>query len=398
MVRALPAALLAAALVACGPAPVEVRVIIELSPTAAHEKLRAWLELNGAHDFVSLPIINGLSAVVAEELVPRVRTYPGVVRVTEDEQVQVTPPPKGGRVSSAWNLEAIRAPALWGLGLRGAGAVVANLDTGVDLEHPALRGKWREGGWFDPVSGSTAPFDPIGHGTQTMGLMVGDEVGVAPAAKWIAARVYDGAGRSSVTLMHQAFAWVLDPDGDPSTHDSPDVVNVSWAFEGADVCNRAFERDLEVLRAANVLVVFAAGNSGPLAPSSTSPANNAGAFSVGAVALGADPATFTSRGPSRCTGGVFPSVVAPGEDVRTTDLSYGGEPRVAIVSGTSFAAPQVAGAAALLRGALPSLAVERLERALEVTSTDLGELGADDVLGHGLVDVERAYELAQEEP
>jgi hypothetical protein len=129
-----------------------------------------------------------------------------------------------------------------------------------------------------------------------------------------------------------------------------------------------------------------------------SPANNPGAFSVGASTSDGAAADFTSRGPSTCTGEVFPSVVAPGQDVRTTDVSLGIAAAEVVVSGTSFAAPHVAGAAALLRGADPTLTVPELEAALTRTAGDLAPAGPDEATGHGLIDVERAWRFARPAP
>ena len=143
---------------------------------------------------------------------------------------------------------------------------------------------------------------------------------------------------------------VLDPDGNPATADAPHVVNNSWTFSSPG-CNLEFQLDLEALRAAGIVPVFAAGNAGPAAATSRSPANNPGAFAVGAIDDGSLVHAGSSRGPSACTqdGAPYPELVAPGVDVWTSDL-FG---FYASFSGTSLAAPHVTGALALLLGAKP---------------------------------------------
>ena len=111
----------------------------------------------------------------------------------------------------------------------------------------------------------------------------GSQVGTAPGASWIAARVFDDAGASTLSGLHAAFQWLLDPDGDPATDDAPDVVNASWVLGSAPSCNLALQPDVQALRAAGILPVFAAGNFGSGASSSASPANYPESCSVGAV-------------------------------------------------------------------------------------------------------------------
>lgn len=360
-----------------------------------------FLADHGVRVPVSLPLIHAVAARVPPELIPELASLPGVESVRPDGVLQAPASQKAADGTSGavgWNLELIGAPRVWALGDRGAGVVVANMDTGVDLAHPDLGPGWRGGSnsWFDPIEQTPSPVDPLGHGTQTMGLVVGAgssgaPVGVAPEARWIAARIYDRAGQTHFSTIHQAFAWLLDPDGDPATDDAPDVVNASWGEDDAGACDPEFQPDLDALRAAGITVVFASGNSGPQPGTSVSPANLPDAFAAGAVDAQRQLAVFSSTGPSACTGGIFPTVVAPGVSVRTTDLSLAGAAQYASVSGTSFAAPHVAGAAALLRSAHPELTPQSIEEALRATAEALGPEGPDNLFGHGLLDVAAAY-------
>ena len=305
-----------------------------------------------------------------------------------------------------WNLTAIRAPELWAMGYIGQGVVVANMDTGVDINHPEIAPRWRGGGnsWYDPHGQHpTTPFDPDGHGTSSMGIMVGGDlnpfngtaIGVAPGTRWIAAKVYDDAGNAELSDFHLSFQWFLDPDGDPGTDDAPRVLNNSWGFDQQPgICNPEFQPDIQTLQAAGIAVVFSAGNRGLLGPaSSVSPANNPEGYGVGSVDNTLSIVGSSSRGPSACDGSIFPEVVAPGDNILTTVLYNPVQPGNSWnwVSGTSFSAPHVAGAMAVLLSAFPDASVAHLGSALMKSAQDLGVPGPDNDYGNGLVDVVEAY-------
>ena len=181
--------------------------------------------------------------------------------------------------------------------------------------------------------------------------------------------------------MHLAFQWLLDPDHDPATADAPRVVNGSWALGAGPSCNLAFQPDVRALRAAGILPVFSAGNFGPSAATSASPANYPESLSVGAVGATDTVWAYSSAGPSTCGGRtrVFPDLVAPGVSVLAADR-FGG---YQYLTGTSIAAPHVAGAAALLARRAPGLPSPPWRVALTSTAVDLGPAGPDDRYGHG---------------
>ncbi len=276
--------------------------------SASQTPLREFLDERaaGAEVQMIVPfwIFNGLSvtanAAVIEEIAARVdvRTVtPDAIDLLAVEPAATEPMPSG-------NLSLIHAPEMWQMGYTGQGIVVASLDTGVDLTHPELQVRWRGGSnsWFDPYNQHPdTPVDFTGHGTWTMGVMVagnasGFDIGLAPGAQWIAARIFNDSARSTATAIHLAYQWILDPDGDPATADAPDVVNNSWAF-AVPGCDLMFEPDLQALRAADILPVFAAGNAGPNPSTSLSPANNPSAFAVGAINTQESIYGESSRGP-----------------------------------------------------------------------------------------------------
>jgi serine protease AprX len=380
------------------------KLMVALKARAARnrEAVEPLLSSSGAVRIKDLWLINSVAVTVPAYAVKALAANVGVARIDLDSFVQGgrsqrTPvsrtPPRSARTANTpgaaadtkiddvaasvlgknakpgWNIAAVHAPEVWALGHTGKGIVVASMDTGVDLTHPDLARKWRGGtnSWFDPHGEEATPYDALGHGTQALGVVVGGpEIGVAPDARWIAVRLYNGNGRASMSDIHLAFQWLMDPDGDPATLDAPDVVNASWALtgRGAGACILEFHEDIRALKAAGIAVVFAAGNDGPAQKTSNSPGNNPGVMSVGAIDRDMEISRQTSRGPSACDAAVFPALVAPGVNVRTADLSHGGQQSYTTVSGSSMAAPHATGVLALLAGAFPSASVAELEAAM----------------------------------
>lgn len=363
----------------------------------------AFMRAHQARGMRRLWLINGMTVTARGDVIRALAHHPFVARVQVD--AVLSPPQVALEAATAaeWNMHAIRAPEVWALGYRGQGVVVASMDTGVDSQHADLAGRWRGGtnSWYDPHGQHATPYDDHGHGTQTMGLIVGggaggSAIGVAPDARWIAVKIFNDADQAPLSAIHLGFQWLLDPDGNPNTDDAPDVVNNSWGFEGnPGQCIEEFRADIQALKAAGIAVVFAGGNAGPNAATSVSPANNPEAFAVGATDAASIITFYSSAGPSACDSRIYPDVVAPGASVKTADLTFGGilPLSYAYVDGTSFAAPHVAGAMALLRSAVPTLTVPELESALKQSAVDLGASGPDHDYGYGLIDVMRAYSV-----
>jgi serine protease AprX len=381
----------------------DTRLVQALKEKTAATQRPHWvfLQNQGARQLRELWVINAIAVTARASIIRQLAFRPGIERISLDSVLETPVPSIGTAAPPEWNLNAVRAPQMWALGYTGIGIVVANMDTGVDAAHPDLVTKWRGGknSWYDPHGQHPTPYDPTGHGTQTMGIILGGSaggsaIGVAPDARWIAAKLYDDAGRARYSDIHLTFQWLLDPDGDLGTVDSPDVVIASWGLVGtAGQCVTEFSVDIDVLRTAGIVMAFAAGNDGPGPLTSLSPANDPRAVSGGAVDDTLAIASFSSRGPSACDGSIYPDLVAPGVNVRTADLSFGGLPQYVVVSGTSYAAPHAAGAMALLAGAFPSAGVGQLEAALIGSARDLGVTGEDNSYGFGLADVQAAYQF-----
>jgi serine protease AprX len=354
----------------------------------------------GAQNVRHLRLISSISMQATPATIDALLTDPNVIQIRTDRVSEAPLPMAGIGAPPQWNIAAIDVEPLWQQGYFGGSTVVAIMDTGVDGQHPALADNWRGGSnsWFDPYGEHTAPYDRSGHGTQVLGIIVGNgtdgsSTGVAPEAKWIAAKIYNDAGTATESDIHLAFEWLLDPDGDPLTDDAPDVVNNSWSVRNEGDCDSTFQPDIDALKAADIAVTFSAGNSGPAPSSGLSPANNIDVLSVGAIDENEIVPIFSSRGPSTCDDQLFPKLVAPGDSITTTDLSFGGNDFYIDVSGTSYSAPHIAGVIALIRDAVPPVSVAEMESALLATAKDLDESGPDNQAGYGLVNATAAVNV-----
>lgn len=202
--------------------------------------LRADRAAGALRDVRPLWIIGGYAVSARPAAIARLRRRPDVLSVAADES--------GARPATvATNLALLGIPDVWahaGTGTiaatTGEGVTVAVLDTGV-APYYQLGPSWRGGAhdWLDPYGQFSSPADVAGptcsgHGTEVTNVILGGDdgtgllVGAAPGARWIAARIFNSSCHSTESAIHQAFQWVLDPDGDPATPDGADVVNNSW--------------------------------------------------------------------------------------------------------------------------------------------------------------------------
>ncbi|MFZ4518818.1 MAG: S8 family serine peptidase [Microthrixaceae bacterium] len=370
-------------------------VVRELRANAERSQADARRTLRGAASSWRTYWVAGAAVVTGPaSLGPRLAAAPGVERVdrqatratARDDTLDPVAP--AGLADPTANLTAVGAPTAWAADQRGTGTVVGLIDTGVDATHPALEGRRRaDRSWFDAVGGcSDRPCDRVGHGTMAAGLAVGTRVpgrgpaiGVAPGATWIAARACD-ADSCDLDDLLAAAQWMLAPTGpgrpaDPAAR--PQVLNNSWGVAGPDP---VLDRAVQAWRSAGIVVVAAAGNGGPACATVTDPASRPDVVSVGAVNDLGRPLDLSARGGPGPT--PEPDLVAPGAAVvsSTTGGAY------ARGDGTSFAAPQVAGAAAVLRGALPDpLAPGSDDAVMTTLRADARPLPADEPCGPGTV-------------
>jgi subtilisin family serine protease len=305
----------------------------------------------------------------------------------------------------------------------------------VDWTHPALQSKYRgfadgagshDYNWYDPWDDTPAPWDDVGHGTYTLGTVLGEDgtdnrIGMAPGAKWIACRnMRYGIGNPGMYLSCMEFFLAPFPIGGDPFHDgrpelAPHVINNSWGCPEREGCGAStLAPAFRILRAAGIMMVAAAGNEGSACETAGDPPANSGdVFTVGAIDDLDQLAFFSSRGPA---GGILkPDITAPGWLVRS---SVPGK-KYTISAGTSIAAPHVTGAVALLWSAFPELIgdIDRTEEILRrsadpVTAAQVCPVmenqgtpclcGGDtpsavpnNSYGYGILNVDAAYEELQ---
>ena len=326
-----------------------------------------------------------------------------------------------------WNIHQINADRVWrDFGVTGQGIVVANIDTGVRYDHPALAAQYRGAlgdgrydhnyNWFDPLGEHPAPQDDNGHGTHTMGTIVATgaggapAVGVAPGARWIAAQGC-GSYTCSESDLIDAAQWILAPTrldgGQPRPDLRPMIVNNSWAGSGGSDWYAGYTA---AWRAAGIFPVFAAGNAGggitQVCGSIDSPADYADVVAVGATDQNDTIAGFSLLGPA-LDGRRKPDFVAPGTyagaGLGVLSTFPGDGASYQLLRGTSMAAPHVAGMVALLWSANPTLigdydATYALIRdsARERSDTRCGDTpgGPNNVYGYGRIDAYSAVARA----
>ncbi|GHF72487.1 S8 family serine peptidase [Streptomyces thermodiastaticus] len=281
----------------------------------------------------------------------------------------------------------IGTPTAWQSGLTGKGVTIAVLDTGVDATHPDLEGRIAAARSF--VDGEDVA-DRNGHGTHVTSIVGGSgaasggtERGVAPEATLAVGKVLDDQGNGSESQIIAGMEWAAREVGARIVSMSLSTTEPS---DGTDPMARAVDT---LTRETGTLFVAAAGNTG--APSSIgSPGAADAALTVGAVDSADRAASFTSAGPRAGDNALKPDLAAPGTDVLAARSQLTeGSGYYTTMSGTSMAAPQVAGVAALLAQQHPGWSGARLKDALMSTSKQLDDsayrLGAGRVSVPGAV-------------
>ncbi len=400
--------------------PVARRAAVYQRLVATAERSQASLRRDLAHlhaSFTPYYLVNGVevaggpalrellsrrSDVDRVLLSPHLRPIPGrAPALTGDEPLNRPVQP---------NIAQIGADRVWAGGDTGRGIVVGSADSGVDATHPALSGNFRGGddSWYDPWNHSATPVDHVGHGTHTLATAVGaGGVGVAPGATWIACVNLDRdlADPAYYVACLQFLFAPFPPGGDALRAGRPargaDIVTNSWGCPGLEGCDaRSLRPAVDALTTAGVLVVVAAGNTGPRCGSiEDPPATYPDALTVGAVDGSDRVPYFSSRGERRPAAAAGkPDLVAPGVDVFSALPGN----RYARLDGTSMATPHVAGVAALLWSAQPALrgdvvaTVELLRRT--ATPVPSAGCGAAADAGAGRVDALAAVTAADGYP
>ena len=271
-----------------------------------------------------------------------------------------------------WHLTKIAAPAAWATTTGSSNVIIAICDTGVESTHPDLAGKLVPG--WNVFSSNSDTHDVTGHGTSvagTAGAAANNSVGVASVA-WgcpiMPIRVSDGSGMASSTTIANGMLWAAD-------HGAR-VVNVSYYGVNGDA---TITSAAQYLQSKGGVVTTAGGNDGLF----YSAPDNPYLLAVSATGSNDVLASFSSRGN-------YIDLAAPGAGIFTT--SVGGA--YASGTGTSFAAPIVAGVAALVISAKPSLTAQQVQDILKQNADDLGTPGWDSSYGWGRVNAARSVAAA----
>lgn len=355
-------------------------------------------EKGNVKEYKSFFIVNSIHLIAKENVIRHLAENGDIEKIDlnrthkRDEPVPVKKPKRFKRSLDGldWNLKNIYVDKAWELGAYGEGVTVGIMDSSIDIDHPALKRKFRgydkstgkielKGNYFDAVEKKESYKDCVDHehGTHCMGIILGSEndkdgneynqIGVAPRAKFISARVFDDRGYNTTDEFLEAAEWMMAPGGDKSKR--PDIINNSWGGS-EDPADIWFEKAVEKWIEAGIFPVFASGNQLPYeaapGPGSISiPAAYKASYAVGAVDRYGHLAGFSKRGPS-----IFgfsdwkPEISAPGVLVRSS-VENGYE----YMSGTSMAAPHVSGVAALIKSAKPGITVEEMRDILNKTAS-----------------------------
>jgi subtilisin family serine protease len=392
-----------------------------------------WLREHGL-EYRSFYIVNAILVKGTRQSAEALAARPDVARVEgnphiqnhfpQPEAVDESPPGLLRPATIEPGINYTHAPQVWALGFTGQNIVVASADTGVRWTHNALKPHYRgwdgqnanhDYNWHDSIhdsvgnpcgNDSTQPCDDAAHGSHTTGTMVGDDgagnqIGMAPGAKWIGCRNMDQGNGTPARYM-ECMQWFLAPTqiggGNPDPTKAPDITNNSWECPPSEGCSfDTLQAAVEAQAAAGIMMLSAAQNSGPACSTVQNPPGiYAATYTAGALTTGTDTiAGFSSRGPVTADGSnrIKPDICAPGTNTRSStnvsDSSY------ANFSGTSMATPHMSGAMALLWSAIPSLRHQLSasrdalnNSAVHIDSTQCGDAGPpNNVYGWGRVDI-----------
>jgi len=410
---------------------------------STQKELKEVLSKNGIR-FRSFWVQNTIAAYgVDEKMVQQISQRKDIARIFSGEVIhQEIPQPIEGFVDEQspieWNLEWIQATKLWALNFTGNGTTIGGADTGVEYTHPSLintyRGRRSNGTfdhnfhWSDAVTNETfptcrspcgcslrAPCDDQNHGSHSLATAAGGvhrRIGVSPNSKWIACRAFSDMGRhwKSSTFIHclQFFLAPHNLDGKfPNPSLRPDTTVHSYGCTAVLGCpnHNDMEGSAISLKAAGVLMSVAAQNAGPSCGTvNRQPAHYESVVTVGALGVRTDElASFSSKGPVKIDGSNRrkPDLCAPGTNIISATLrgSY------SAMSGTSMAAPHIAGAFALFWSAIPKLRgqitktltfFEKTAKHQRSTLCESKQESPNNLFGFGTIDVYKAYLLAKE--
>jgi len=342
------------------------------------------LARTGAVKVKTLPIANAAVVLAGPANEKALKETPGVLLVEVDAIATALAQPAE---VLPWGINKIDAELVWDTNHNlvldsganaGAGVKVAVVDTGIELTHPDLAANIIGG--YNAIDPTKSANDDNGHGSHVAGIIAGADnaigvLGVAPQASLLAVKVLNRRGSGFYSDIIEGIQW--------SVNNGAQVINMSL---GGSADSTALHNAIIAATNAGVVIVVAAGNSGPGDNTVNYPGKYAEVIAVSATTSSNVLASFSSRGPEV-------DLAAPGYNIYSC---YKGA-TYKTLSGTSMATPHVAGVAALVIASGIN-GVENVRARLQQTADDLGAAGKDNLYGYGLVDAEEAATGSQTNP
>jgi thermitase len=314
-------------------------------------------------------LADGLSVPKAVKLLSK---DPSVEYAEPNYVARIFSVPNDTYYNSQWSLQSIKAVKGWDISVGNADIKVGVVDTGVQYDHPDLKGQVING--YNFVNENNRPMDDHGHGTHVAGIIAAatnNNLGIA-GLNWkcsiIPIKALDSGGAGSYENIIRGITYAVD--------NGARVINMSL---GGYAYSQALKDAVDYALKRNCLVVAAAGNESTSQVSY--PAGFPGVIAVASTDQADNHSYFSNYGP-------YISVAAPGQSILSTFIS--GQYRY--LSGTSMATPHVTGLAALLLSKNPYLSPAEIKAVIEQTADDLGTPGRDDFYGNGRINITKALE------
>lgn len=392
------------------------------------------MERNGmVDDIQSFWLVNCVSCKANKAAINDLAQHRGIMTIYHCQETQwifeneATPAPRGNGREITQNLLQVNAPQAWEQGYKGAGVLIAVIDTGIRLDHADLAGRFWDGGAEYPNHGydfyyhDNDPSDDWGHGTHVAGTICGtgvsgSQTGIAPEATIMALKTFNNEGVGEETHWIAAMQFALEHGAD--------LMNMSLGRPQPNPAQKLMTRQAcDNTLAAGVVVAACAGNIRQMqfmvpvpnniyTPGDCPPPHlhedqlvNAGGTScvicVGAVNYNNTIAPFSSEGPSQWTdvaeyndypytagsttaiGLIRPDICAPGVQIKSLDFNT--TDGYTLMDGTSMATPLVAGTIAMMLSKNHELTPAQIDEILERTAVKLSEHKSND-FGSGLLD------------
>ncbi|MCU0852463.1 MAG: S8 family serine peptidase [Thermoplasmata archaeon] len=370
-------------------------IVVEAADTSAFHALQQLVESRGLEISYSdeRSCMMTLAAGVEDSDLAEISRIAGVISISSEQKARLMFTPNDSSASLQWGLDVVNAYEAWDISRGSHDVVVAVLDTGIDWTHPDIAANM----WTDPdgyygynfISDNRLPmddninsYDDMGgwisgtytyHGTHVAGVVgavINNGIGVAGMAnvRLMAVKVMNDSGEGTDATVASGIRWAVD--------NGAHIVTMSLGVDGPST---VLENAINYATNRGVLTVAASGNSGSSYVSY--PAAYDPVIAVGAV-------DSTSRHASFSNYGTGLDISAPGVQIYSTQ----GGGSYQYLSGTSTAAPYVAGIAGLMLSVNPALTAEEIGTVINSTATDISRVGYDTLTGWGIINAFGAVE------